>query len=190
MCGGPGYGCGWSLPRSATLCYPDFFDTISVYLPIHVLYPLRSWFLSQALRSLSYTHLSPSSLAQLNLDFATLLESLGMWHWAIFVLQHNPVARARDHAVKELLPRSGFRQHDKMYFLFGKKNFCHFKARRPVTEILIFQVFDLGGGPRDGRIPDQQTRHSYGEQWLPMSLARMLAVQCAIMVQNNQYSGC
>lgn len=64
-----------------------------------------SWFLSQALRSLSYTHLSHCARAQLNLDFAALLESLGMWHWAIFVLQHNPSAAARDHAVKQMLQR-------------------------------------------------------------------------------------
>ena len=72
---------------------------------IRSFHSLFSWFLSQAIRSLSYTHLSQCSRAQLNLDFATLLESLGMWNWAIFVLQHNPNTAARDHAVKEMLQR-------------------------------------------------------------------------------------
>jgi nuclear pore complex protein Nup98-Nup96 len=44
------------------------------------------------LDSLHYTHASEHCSQNLHLLFAEQLESIGMWHWAIFVLLHiaNP----------------------------------------------------------------------------------------------------
>ena len=47
-----------------------------------------SWFLAQVLRSLGYVHMSDQRSDSLHLSFAAQLESLGLWHWAVFVLLH------------------------------------------------------------------------------------------------------
>ena len=52
-----------------------------------------SWHLKQVLHSLMYTHLSEYHRASLHMNFASHLESLGLWEWAVFVSLHidNPV---------------------------------------------------------------------------------------------------
>ncbi|EMR09966.1 hypothetical protein PNEG_01724 [Pneumocystis murina B123] len=43
---------------------------------------------------------------QLTLNFASQLESSGLWHWAIFVLQHLQYAHIRERAIREILARN------------------------------------------------------------------------------------
>jgi nuclear pore complex protein Nup98-Nup96 len=47
-----------------------------------------SWLLLMLLDSLHYTHASEHCSQNLHLLFAEQLESVGQWHWAIFVLLH------------------------------------------------------------------------------------------------------
>jgi nuclear pore complex protein Nup98-Nup96 len=63
------------------------------------------WFVAQVLRSLGYRHLSEEKRDRLNSEFSAQLESLGMWHWSVFVLLHlsDPVHRRA--AIKEVLCR-------------------------------------------------------------------------------------
>lgn len=51
-----------------------------------------SWLLLMLLDSLHYTHTSEHCSQNLHLLFAEQLESVGKWHWAVFVLLHieNP----------------------------------------------------------------------------------------------------
>ena len=46
------------------------------------------WFVGQVLSSLGYRHLSNSKKVQLHSEFASQLESLGLWQWSVFVLLH------------------------------------------------------------------------------------------------------
>ena len=46
------------------------------------------WFVEQALRTLGYRHLSLTREMQLHVEFASQLESLGLWHWSVFILLH------------------------------------------------------------------------------------------------------
>lgn len=46
------------------------------------------WFVGQVLRALGYMHITTTREAQINVEFASQLESLGLWHWSIFVLLH------------------------------------------------------------------------------------------------------
>ena len=46
------------------------------------------WFVGQVLRTLGYRHLSNTREVQLTIEFASQLESLGLWHWSVFILLH------------------------------------------------------------------------------------------------------
>ena len=46
------------------------------------------WFVSQVLITLGYRHLSATRRVQIHTEFASQLESLGLWHWSVFVLLH------------------------------------------------------------------------------------------------------
>jgi hypothetical protein len=47
-----------------------------------------SWHLMAVLSSLGYNNLSPAHQASICVSYASQLESVGLWHWAIFVLCH------------------------------------------------------------------------------------------------------
>lgn len=64
-----------------------------------------SWHLSQVLKSLGYQHLSLYQKECIHISFAAQLESLGLWHWAIFVLAHIEDAKRREAAIKDCLGR-------------------------------------------------------------------------------------
>jgi nuclear pore complex protein Nup98-Nup96 len=57
------------------------------------------------LRSLGYRHLSEEKRDRHHSEFASQLESLGMWHWAIFVLLHLSDADTRRATIKDVLCR-------------------------------------------------------------------------------------
>ena len=58
------------------------------------------------LRALEFTQLSSHHQAALCSSFAAELESLGLWHWAVFALLHSDVsATQREMSVRELLGR-------------------------------------------------------------------------------------
>ena len=46
------------------------------------------WFVGQVLRTLGYRHLLNTRDEQLHMEFASQLESMGLWHWSVFVLLH------------------------------------------------------------------------------------------------------
>ena len=64
-----------------------------------------SWHLQQILQSLEYTHLSQYHRAYIHVNFASQLESLGLWQWAVFVVLHIEDKQCRESAVKDLLYR-------------------------------------------------------------------------------------
>ena len=70
-----------------------------------------SWQLWSVLRALEYSHLSTHHQAALCCDYASQLESLGLWHWAVFVLLHigggddDASATQRELSVRQLLER-------------------------------------------------------------------------------------
>ena len=47
-----------------------------------------SWHVLHALQALGYSHISEQDLNHLHVSFASQLEGLGLWHWAVFVLLH------------------------------------------------------------------------------------------------------
>lgn len=47
-----------------------------------------SWHLLMALIALQYNHVQKFSLETLHDSYASQLESIGLWHWSIFVLMH------------------------------------------------------------------------------------------------------
>lgn len=63
------------------------------------------WFIGQNLRSLGYRHLSDAKRDQHHAEFASQLESVGLWHWSIFVLQHLSDAQTRRSLIKDVLGR-------------------------------------------------------------------------------------
>ncbi|KGL78314.1 Nuclear pore complex protein Nup98-Nup96, partial [Tinamus guttatus] len=64
-----------------------------------------SWHLWEMLRALHYGHLQRQGQGVLNGSYAAQLEAEGLWEWAVFVLLHEPDARTRERAVRELLSR-------------------------------------------------------------------------------------
>ncbi len=64
-----------------------------------------SWFLYRVLLSLGYVHATSRGQDALHSSFAAQLESLGLWHWAVFVLLHCEDAFLRRRRVAEVLSR-------------------------------------------------------------------------------------
>lgn len=64
-----------------------------------------SWHLLNVLQALEFQHLSVYQSASIHMNYAAQLESLGLWHWAIFPLLHIQNHQLREHAVRELLGR-------------------------------------------------------------------------------------
>ncbi|KAM7397467.1 hypothetical protein PAMA_005657 [Pampus argenteus] len=62
-----------------------------------------SWHLWGVLQALHYSHLSASRQGLLHASYAAQLESVGLWHMAIFILLHIPDDTQRERAVRELL---------------------------------------------------------------------------------------
>jgi nuclear pore complex protein Nup98-Nup96 len=65
-----------------------------------------SWILLQRLRSLEYNLMPGDRLSLTHTNFAAQLESVGLWHWAVFVLLHIEEAEARETAVRHMLARN------------------------------------------------------------------------------------
>nr|CAD7426062.1 unnamed protein product [Timema monikensis] len=85
------------------------------------------WFLFQVLTALGYTHLSDYSAALLHTSFASQLEGLGLWHWAVFVLLHLKNQPSRQAAVQDMIDRHVELSEDQEYrekeeFLVEKLN--------------------------------------------------------------------
>ncbi|KAK7096689.1 nuclear pore complex protein Nup98-Nup96-like [Littorina saxatilis] len=64
-----------------------------------------SWHLQCVLQALDFHHLSPHSRASLHANYASQLESVGLWHWAVFPLLHIHHPTQREHAIRQLLGR-------------------------------------------------------------------------------------
>jgi nuclear pore complex protein Nup98-Nup96 len=47
-----------------------------------------SWHLYSVLQALHFQQLSPYHAASLHMNYASQLESVGLWHWAVFPLLH------------------------------------------------------------------------------------------------------
>ncbi len=62
-----------------------------------------SWFLAQVLHSLGYVHMADHKRDELHAAFASQLESLGLWHWAVFALLHLSDPFVRKAKVSEVL---------------------------------------------------------------------------------------
>ncbi|XP_069129368.1 nuclear pore complex protein Nup98-Nup96-like isoform X2 [Argopecten irradians] len=64
-----------------------------------------SWHLHQSLDALGYRHLSSYHRNSIHMNFASQLESLGLWEWAVFAVLHIEQQAYRESAVRELLLR-------------------------------------------------------------------------------------
>ncbi|XP_033631554.1 nuclear pore complex protein Nup98-Nup96-like isoform X1 [Asterias rubens] len=64
-----------------------------------------SWHVLHALQALGYSHISEQDLNHLHVSFASQLEGLGLWHWAVFVLLHIQDNCRRESVVKALIMR-------------------------------------------------------------------------------------
>ncbi|XP_052089696.1 nuclear pore complex protein Nup98-Nup96-like isoform X6 [Mytilus californianus] len=89
-----------------------------------------SWHLYQILQSLDYKHLSPYHRAYIHMNFASQLESIGLWHWAVFIVLHIEDKQCRESAVKDLLYRYVTLSTDK-----DKEDFLQEKLNIPVRWI-------------------------------------------------------
>ena len=63
------------------------------------------WFLARALQSLGYSHMAVQRQDQHHLEFASQLECLGLWHWAVYALLHLSDPKQRKVKVCESLGR-------------------------------------------------------------------------------------
>jgi nuclear pore complex protein Nup98-Nup96 len=59
----------------------------------------------EVLLSLGYSHLSAAHHTSVCVSYASQLESLGLWHWAVFVLLHLYEPHSRSVAVQQMLER-------------------------------------------------------------------------------------
>ncbi|XP_054270044.1 nuclear pore complex protein Nup98-Nup96 isoform X2 [Macrosteles quadrilineatus] len=64
-----------------------------------------SWLLLRTVEALGYNHVSAVSAANIHTGFAAQLEAHGLWHWAVFVLQHLADPNGRRKAVLDVLGR-------------------------------------------------------------------------------------
>lgn len=64
-----------------------------------------SWLLLGVLESLGYGHTAELSAAQIHTSFALQLESMGLWHWSVFVLLHLRGQSRRELSVQDMLYR-------------------------------------------------------------------------------------
>ncbi len=64
-----------------------------------------SWHLTMALISLSYNSVSSECLESLHESYASQLQSIGLWHWSVFVLMHLEDEKRRESAVRGYLSR-------------------------------------------------------------------------------------
>jgi nuclear pore complex protein Nup98-Nup96 len=89
----------------ANRTYPlERIVTPVTHTPDHLDHRL-GWLVAQVLRSLGYRHLSEEKRDRHHAEFASQLESLGMWHWSVFVLLHLSDATQRRACVKDVLGR-------------------------------------------------------------------------------------
>ncbi|CAL1530884.1 unnamed protein product [Lymnaea stagnalis] len=90
--------------------------------PSHLDFRL-SWHLLQILQALQYKHLSPHHTDTIHVSYAAQLETLGLWHWAVFVLLHISDGYQRRQATLNMLQRHlemGEDWTDKEQFLIDK----------------------------------------------------------------------
>lgn len=62
-----------------------------------------SWHLAMALVSLNYNFISKECLETLHESYASQLQSIGLWHWSVFVLMHLGDENRRETCVKNYL---------------------------------------------------------------------------------------
>lgn len=65
-----------------------------------------SWHLAMALLALGYKHVSRSCLDTLHESYAAQLQSMGLWHWSLYVLMHIEDETRRETVVRAYLSRS------------------------------------------------------------------------------------
>lgn len=116
----PPYMMNQALPDQMKVSYDVCYHLLKLFTdPMHQLEVLLnpatitpdpvdvsvSWLLWRVLESLGYSHLSQQVSANLHLSMAALLESVGNWHWAVFVLMNINDEERRSREVQELLRR-------------------------------------------------------------------------------------
>ncbi|CAF0852273.1 unnamed protein product [Brachionus calyciflorus] len=65
-----------------------------------------SWHLTMSLIALQYNHIPKFSIENLHDSFAAQLQSIGLWHWAVFVLMHIEDDQRREKFVRLYLSRN------------------------------------------------------------------------------------
>lgn len=125
-----------------------------------VIIKFSSWLVLQTLESLNYNHCSELSEAQIHMSFATQLETHGMWHWAIFVVQHIKNKNHREKAVQDLLYKYITLSEDADYL--EKEEFVVNKLR--ISEKWIYFAKSVRAGTI-GNHHDQVTYLLKAKQW-------------------------
>ncbi|XP_033744102.1 nuclear pore complex protein Nup98-Nup96-like [Pecten maximus] len=92
-----------------------------------------SWHLHQSLDALGYRHLSSYHRNSIHMSFASQLESLGLWEWAVFAVLHIEQQTYRESAVRELLLRHVSLSKD--HFYLEKEQFLREKLDVPAEWI-------------------------------------------------------
>ncbi|XP_060070181.1 nuclear pore complex protein Nup98-Nup96-like isoform X2 [Ylistrum balloti] len=92
-----------------------------------------SWHLHQSLEALGYRHLSSYHRNSIHMNFASQLESVGLWEWAVFAVLHIEQQVYRESAVRELLLRHVGLSKD--HFYLEKEQFLREKLDVPAEWI-------------------------------------------------------
>lgn len=110
-----------SISKNVSDLYDTCFHLIKLYCnseyPIEkIVHPLNhgsnrldfrlSWHLTMALQALQYNHMAKFSMETLHNNFAEQLQSVGLWHWAIYVLMHIEDDQRREKFVRLYLSRN------------------------------------------------------------------------------------
>ncbi|OWF51062.1 Nuclear pore complex protein Nup98-Nup96 [Mizuhopecten yessoensis] len=101
-----------------------------------------SWHLHQTLDALGYRHLSSYHRNAIHMNFASQLESLGLWEWAVFAVLHLEQQAYRESAVRELLLRHVSLSKD--HFYLEKEQFLREKLDVPAEWIHFAKLLKSG----------------------------------------------
>lgn len=106
--------------------------TPTTYTPDHLDHQV-SWLLGQVLQSLGYNHMSVDKQDELHLNFASQLESFGLWHWSVYVLLH--IGGSAEHRKSKILDVLGRHVRLADDDASERENFLQSHLRVPVSWI-------------------------------------------------------
>jgi len=139
------------------------------------------WFLAQVLQSLGYHHMAVQRSDQHHLEFASQLECLGLWHWAVFVLLHLNDAKHRKAKVQETLGR-----HVRLDCEISaeREEFVHENLYVPLSWIAKAKAVRASF---EGRLGDQAWYLIQSEEWNAAHEVVVKEIAPDSIIGNNSY---